>query len=426
MSHQPTSPTIKPPAFENHAQWNDVKAVCAKLRAGGFQALLAGGCVRDFLMGREPNDFDVATDATPDQIEGLFERAVTVGKAFGVIILPYAGFQIEVATFREDLEYKDGRRPEGVKFSTAKADAQRRDFTVNALFYDLETDEVIDFVDGRKDLSERLLRTVGPPNQRFDEDKLRILRAIRFSAQLDFDIDAGTLQAIKDRATDVSVVSHERIRDELFKLLKSPNRLRGLELLLSTKVIEGALPGLAASIYAKKDIWLKSFAISEIPHADLLSHLALLLWPVFQNEQEFRKLAGASLRLENQQIENLTAIFKNLPIVLQPGSARKGELAFLLTKEFAPQLLAVADTLARAGAFSCADDTRSVWNKALISARPDGTTPAQPLATGKDLLTWGLSPGPQMGEILREAFLLQLEGAFNSRAEVETWVRTKT
>ena len=218
--------------LEEHSQWNAVKEVCSRLRDAGFEALLAGGCVRDLIMHREPNDFDVATDATPDQIESLFPKCLLVGKAFGVIILPFDGFQIEVATFREDLQYKDGRRPEGVKFSTPKADAQRRDFTINALFYDPIKREIIDFIDGQADIKAKILRTVGDPNHRFDEDKLRLLRAIRFAAQLDFRIEDGTLRAVETHAKDVSVVSHERIRDELIKLLKSPNRNIGLELLL--------------------------------------------------------------------------------------------------------------------------------------------------------------------------------------------------
>ena len=164
--------------------------MCAALHGAGFQALLAGGSVRDLLMKRAPHDFDIATDATPDEVASLFPQALTVGRQFGVTILPFQvgdeAFQIEVATFREDLEYKDGRRPEGVKFSTAKADAQRRDFTVNALFMDPLTGVISDFVDGQKDIRSRILRTVGVPHERFNEDKLRLLRAVRFSAQLDF------------------------------------------------------------------------------------------------------------------------------------------------------------------------------------------------------------------------------------------------
>ncbi|MES2964533.1 MAG: CCA tRNA nucleotidyltransferase, partial [Bdellovibrionota bacterium] len=150
--------------------------MCRTLRSAGFTALLAGGCVRDMLMSREPNDFDVATDATPDQVETLFPRAVAVGKAFGVIVLPQDGFDIEVATFREDLEYKDGRRPEGVKFSSPELDAKRRDFTVNALFLEPESGKISDFVGGQNDLTARILRTVGEPDRRFTEDKLRLLR----------------------------------------------------------------------------------------------------------------------------------------------------------------------------------------------------------------------------------------------------------
>lgn len=410
--------------FENHKQWSDVKAVCARLRKAGFQALLAGGCVRDLLMGREPNDFDVATDATPDQIEALFDRAIAVGKAFGVIILPFDDFQIEVATFREDLEYKDGRRPEGVKFSNAKADAQRRDFTVNALFLDPETNEVVDYVAGRKDIAAKILRTVGSPNLRFDEDKLRILRALRFAAQLDFQIEPKTLAAIRERASEVSVVSRERIRDELLKLLKTPRRSKGLELLIETNVIDGAFPEIAPSVRENENAWLEAFSRLE-SESDPTALLALFLWPAYADEKDFRHRVLKSLRLDNALVDTLVAIFKNLPTVLSPSDVRAGELAYLLTRPYAPTLLLVADTLARANARPHELDDRTKWNTALRAARPDGHTPTEPLVAGKDLLSWGVKPGPKVGELLHEIFLLQLEGRLGTRADIENWVRAQ-
>ncbi len=408
--------------FENHKQWNDVKAVCSRLRKAGYQGLLAGGCVRDLLMNREPNDFDVATDATPDQVEALFDKSIAVGKSFGVIVLPFDDFQIEVATFREDLEYKDGRHPEGVKFSNAKADAQRRDFTVNALFFDPETNEVIDYVNGQKDIGLKVLRTVGSPNLRFDEDKLRILRAIRFAAQLDFVIEPATFRAIRERANDVAVVSQERIRDELLKLLKSPNRKVGLELLISSGVLQGAFAEIAAKILEKQRAWLEAFALLEAD-SDTTALLALYLWPSFANEKDFRSRVLKSLRLDNQLVDALVWIFKNLAAVLNPTSVRKGELAFLLTRPPAPTLLLVADTLSRASAVEHELNDRSTWNAALSAARPGGISSAEPLVSGKDLLSWGLKAGPQLGELLHESFLLQLEGRLKSRADIEAWIK---
>lgn len=213
--------------FHGHRQWVSVKAICDRLNSAGFDAVLAGGCVRDGLLGVSPKDFDVATDATPDQVESLFERTVAVGKSFGVIVIPNEFGSIEVATYRQDGTYEDGRRPTGVVFADRREDALRRDFTVNALFYDLKTTMIIDHVDGLQDLARKVLRTVGSAALRFQEDKLRILRAVRFSGQLDFEIESETKQAVTQFANELSVVSRERIRDEIDRLLQAKNAVRG-------------------------------------------------------------------------------------------------------------------------------------------------------------------------------------------------------
>lgn len=227
-----------------HPHWASVQSVCQTLHEAGFEAVLAGGSVRDALLGKTPNDFDVATNATPDQIEACFKKTTAVGKQFGVIvvILPGAGetesavaarpIAIEVATFRGDGNYSDGRRPDSVVFADRQTDAERRDFTVNALFFDPVSNEVIDLVGGLEDLNTRTLRVVGDPRRRFDEDKLRLLRAVRFHAQLGFTIEPATLTAIKDLAPALSVVSRERIRDELDKLLRAPMAIDGLSKLV--------------------------------------------------------------------------------------------------------------------------------------------------------------------------------------------------
>ncbi|HEX4923157.1 MAG TPA: CCA tRNA nucleotidyltransferase, partial [Bdellovibrionales bacterium] len=175
--------------FSSHPHWPAVETVCGTLARSGYEAWLAGGCVRDALLGRVPQDFDVATSAAPEQVEALFERAVAVGKAFGVIILPFEGFQIEVATFRKDGLYVDGRRPASVTFSSPREDAARRDFTVNALYYDVVNKRVVDYVNGERDLAAHVIRTVGSPHDRLSEDSLRLMRAVRFSAQLGFEIE---------------------------------------------------------------------------------------------------------------------------------------------------------------------------------------------------------------------------------------------
>lgn len=189
-----------------------------RLHAAGFAAFWVGGCVRDFLLGREPGDFDIATDATPAQVEKLFKKTIPVGKKFGVIIVVEGGQQFQVAMFRAEAEYRDGRRPERVKLANAEADARRRDFTVNGLFYDPATEKIHDWVGGQEDLRARVIRTIGAPAERFGEDHLRMLRAVRFAARLDFDIEAATFAAIQSLAPKIRMISAERVRDELIKL----------------------------------------------------------------------------------------------------------------------------------------------------------------------------------------------------------------
>src|SRR5580698_7729596 len=204
--------------------------IANRLQAAGFAAFWVGGCVRDFLLGREPQDFDIATDARPVQVEKLFRKTIPVGKKFGVIIVVEQGHQFQVATFRAEAEYRDGRRPEKVVFANAEADALRRDFTVNGLFYDPLTKKIHDWVGGEKDLRAKIIRTIGAPEERFGEDHLRMLRAIRFAARLNFDIEPGTFAAIQSLAPKIKLISAERVRDELLKLFAPPDtdRINGL------------------------------------------------------------------------------------------------------------------------------------------------------------------------------------------------------
>ena len=196
------------------------KLSCA-CKPPGFAAFWVGGCVRDFLLGREPQDFDIATDARPEQVEKLFKRPFAVGKKFGVIIVVEGGQQFQVATFRAEADYQDGRRPEKIVFANAEADALRRDFTVNGLFYDPLTKKIHDWVGGEKDLRAKIIRTIGKPEERFGEDHLRLLRAVRFAAQLDFEIEPKTFAAVKTLAPKIKLISAERIRDELAEIISA-------------------------------------------------------------------------------------------------------------------------------------------------------------------------------------------------------------
>ena len=194
------------------------KDIVARLQSAGFAAFWVGGCVRDFLLGREAQDFDIATDARPEQVEKLFKKTIPVGKKFGVMIVVEGGQQFQVATFRAEADYQDGRRPEKIVFANAEADASRRDFTVNGLFYDPLTQKIHDWVGGEKDLRAKIIRTIGKPEERFDEDHLRLLRAVRFAAQLDFEIEPKTFTAIQKLAPKIKLISAERVREELVKL----------------------------------------------------------------------------------------------------------------------------------------------------------------------------------------------------------------
>ena len=200
------------------------RAVASALTRAGFRALFAGGCVRDRLMGLEPVDFDIATDAVPEQIKAVFPKARGVGEAFGVMLVRHAGHTFEVATFRKDGPYHDGRRPSSVTFSSAEEDACRRDFTVNGIFEDPESGQPVDFVEGRRDITARCIRAIGDPHARISEDRLRMLRAVRFAARFGFAIDEGTAAAIRSHAGELRSVSPERVGEELRKMLAHPAR----------------------------------------------------------------------------------------------------------------------------------------------------------------------------------------------------------
>ncbi len=245
------------------------------LQSAGFSAFWVGGCVRDFLLGREPGDYDIATSARPEEIEKLFKRTVAVGKKFGVMVVLEGGHQFQVATYRAEADYRDGRHPEQVTFADARADALRRDFTVNGLFYDPVTEKIHDWVGGEKDLRAKIIRTIGVPEERFAEDHLRLLRAVRFAAQLGFEIEPQTLAAVRSLASKIELISAERIRDELIKLFSPPilgapasrrrvltpempqnaggtpalpGAARGLVLLLKSGLLPGVLPEVIATL----------------------------------------------------------------------------------------------------------------------------------------------------------------------------------
>ncbi|MEI7436365.1 MAG: CCA tRNA nucleotidyltransferase, partial [bacterium] len=265
-------------------------ALSDRLRAAGHTVLLAGGCVRDLLLGRTPKDYDVATSATPDQVLALFPGANAVGKSFGVVIVADGGVACEVATFRRDLAYVDGRRPEGVVFSDPPTDAQRRDFTVNALFLDPVSGEVLDYVGGLADLSAGIVRAVGDPAQRFAEDHLRLLRAARFAATLGFEIEPATAAAIRATAPQLARISIERVREELSRtLLEAQNPGAALELLDDLGLLGVILPEVVAlknveqppQFHPEGDVFRHTvMMLTALPERELNLALAVLLHDV--------------------------------------------------------------------------------------------------------------------------------------------------
>src|SRR3989338_725677 len=244
--------------------------IIEKLKAAGFVAFFAGGYVRDLIMGNTPKDYDIATSALPDDIEAMFPKCISVGKKFGVEIVVLEGYQFEVTTFRSDAKYVDGRHPESVSFSSPEEDAKRRDFAINGLFYDPMNRRMIDFVSGQMDIEKKVIRTIGNPQERFEEDHLRILRAIRFAANLNFEIEAATWAAMIRNRTSIHRVSQERIRDELVKMFTRPGAGKGLVLLSESGLLSEVLPEIEA---------LKGVKQPEAyhPEGDVFVHTKLML-----------------------------------------------------------------------------------------------------------------------------------------------------
>ena len=244
--------------------------IVRQLQDAGFTAFWVGGCVRDLLLNRTPGDYDIATSALPEDIEKLFRRTIAVGRKFGVMVVIVDGRQFQVATFRTEADYRDGRHPERVSFGDAMADARRRDFTINGLFYDPVREQLHDWVNGEQDLRKKIIRTIGSPQERFAEDHLRLLRAVRFATQLGFNIEAGTLTAIKQQAATIRNISAERVRDELIKLFQPPHAARGLKLLQESRLLEHVLPELVPTITCEQSLDFH-------PEGTVFEHILLIL-----------------------------------------------------------------------------------------------------------------------------------------------------
>jgi poly(A) polymerase len=428
------------------------KKIVATLQQAGFAAFWVGGCVRDFLLGRAPQDFDIATDAKPEQVEKLFRKTIPVGKKFGVMVVVENGIQFQVATFRAEADYQDGRRPEKIIFANAEADASRRDFTVNGLFYDPISEKIFDWVGGEKDLRAKIIRTIGKPEERFSEDHLRLLRAIRFAAQLNFEIEPKTFAAIQKLAPKIKIISAERIRDELLKLFSPPHAARGLILLRKSNLLENILSELAATIDCEQS---PDFH----PEGSVFNHIVLMLeklppdsnallpWTIilhdiakpltaekdletgaihfYGHEKVGAQMAErilTRLRFPKKQIEEIVACVLNHMQFKDVKQMRKATLRRLLLREtFALELeLHKLDCLGAHGDLShynfLVEQAEELKNQPAI--RP-------PLLTGKDLIALGLQPGKELGALLAEIREKQLADELKNSRQAKAWVKNK-
>jgi poly(A) polymerase len=394
-----------------------------RLRAAGFEAYWAGGCVRDQLLGRTPKDYDVATSATPEQIRTLFgrRRTLAIGAAFGVIsvIGPKPAGMVEVATFRRDAAYSDGRHPDSVTFSSAEEDASRRDFTINGLFYDPVEQRVIDFVGGQKDLSERRLRAIGCARDRFAEDKLRMLRAVRFAAAFNFTLDEEARAAVAEMAAEIHVVSPERIAMEMRRLLTDLNRATGVRLLLETKLAAEVLPEIVPRDDAQTVRLDDTLAVlSQLP-GDVGFPLALaaLLLPCVDT-------AGAMnvcrrWRLSNKETELTGWLVQHRAALDEATTMRWSSLQPMLLSEGIGDLLTLMEV------------TSPQWSEAAahcrrLLAQPRDVLDPPPLVTGDDLLAGGIPSGPQYKTFLDRIRVAQLDGEVLTKGDALSMVRKWT
>jgi len=387
--------------------------VVRRLRRAGYQALLAGGCVRDLLLGRRPHDYDIATDARPESVCALFARSRTVGAHFGVVIVLVGNRQVEVATFRSDTDYTDGRRPVRVVFTDARHDAQRRDFTINGMFLNPLTGEVIDYVGGQTDLQRRLIRAIGDPDARFAEDHLRMLRAIRFAARFDFTIDPATWRDVVKHADKLARISPERITLELEYILSDPSRARGLDLALESGLSRVIFPGLSnetlrAGIAVLERLPARcSFALAL---AGLLCHTDA------RTVERLCRRLKTSNELRQQTawlVEHHEKLLAGLP--LQKSSLKK----WLAQPLFEPLVRLLRCKLRAAG--------RSTGPLRILrrQIRALGNEPIAPppLLNGHDLMRLGCPAGPQLGRLIEELYLAQLENEVTTRAQAREWAR---
>jgi tRNA nucleotidyltransferase/poly(A) polymerase len=436
--------------------------ICRTLRSAGHQAYFVGGCVRDILLHREPADYDVATDATPERVEQIFPNSLMVGAKFGVVVVlqgsesgdraESGSATAEVATFRSDVGYSDGRHPDQVVYaSSPQEDVQRRDFTINGLLLDPETNEVLDFVGGRDDLRAGIVRAIGRPHERFREDKLRMLRAVRFAARFGYAIESETLRAIQSLAPEIGQVSAERLRDELTKLLTEGAARRGFELLDQTRLLRELLPEISRmkgvqqppQFHPEGDVWIHTLLMLEGLPPGCSPALA---WGVLLHDvgkpPTFAPPSGPNGRIRfDRHVEVGTRMAEEICERLRFSNDDTAQIASLVANHLrfkdVPQMkrstlkrfvrLDRFDEHLELHRLDCSSSHRNLENyefmrRFLAETPPEEVRPVR-LLTGDELISLGFRPGPEFREILESAEDAQLEGSIKTRDDALIWVR---
>lgn len=416
--------------------------IALRLSEAGHEAFFAGGCVRDSLMGREPKDYDIATSARPEEVLALFPNSDEIGAHFGVILVKRDGTHFEIATFRSDGTYEDGRHPESVTFTTAEIDAQRRDFTINGLFEDPATGVIIDHVQGRADLEAGIIRAIGDPEQRFEEDALRLMRAIRFATSTGFEIEPATWESIRSHASLLDRISVERTRDEFSRTLCHPNRRRGIELLVESGLMERFLPEFLPTrgceqppqFHPEGDVYVHTLIMLELlpPNASLELCLGVLFHdigkpPTATYDEEADRIrfnghdrVGAEmaeeimqrLRYSNATIEAVVALVAHHMQFMHVQQMRTAKLKRFMARPTFPEEIELhrVDCTSSHGMLDNIDFLEA--KDAEFSAEP---LIPPPLITGRHLIKIGFSPGPRFSEILDYIQTEQLEGRLDTQ-----------
>ena len=426
------------------------RKIAERLRDRGHIAYFAGGCVRDMMRGLTPKDYDIATDARPENVQALFSKTYAVGAHFGVIVVLEDGFQFEVATFRSDEAYVDGRHPSTVHFSSPEEDARRRDFTINGMFFDPVSDKVLDLVGGQADIDAKLVRAIGEPAQRFAEDRLRMLRAVRIATALDYQIDKGTWDALVASASSINQISAERIREELVRIFLSSNRVRGWDLLDASGLMSAILPELEAmkgvlqpeQFHPEGDVFVHTRLMLSLLHENVSVPLVFAVLfhdvakPVTARVDETGRIRfnehdriGAEmteaimrrLRFSGAEIEATVEMVRQHMAFKDAPKMRIAKLKrFMARPNFDEEL-----ELHRV---DCESSHRMLDNyEFLLHKREEFANEPiipPPLVRGDDLIAFGLKPGPKFGEILEAVETRQLEGKLRTRDEALDWVKS--